>query len=109
MKYAPVYMSVYDGPEYGPLGPLTLSNDEIGADAEAGDTIGTISGMADSSDSVLTLVDDGNGAVVLDGADLKVGSAELEVGTFDVIVRETNYYTTPPNVRDTTFTITVTA
>ena len=111
-KYAPIYMSVYDGTDYT-LPDLTLDNASFEEDSVEDTAIGTFTNIAagegDTSDSTLTLVDNASGAVKLDGFDLVVGSVvTADPGTFDITVREVNAYAdnTP---HDTTITITVTA
>lgn len=103
-KYAPVYMSVYDGYDYA-LSALTLSAATFADDAVEDDPIGTLSEMQ-SEDSTLSIIAGGDN-VKLDGNDLVVGGTTPAAGTFNVTVRETNIYASN-SPRDTTFGITVT-
>lgn len=103
-KYAPIYMSVYDG-SYS-LTDLTLDNDTFTEGAVAGTVIGAISG-AQPEDSTLSIVG-GTDEAALDGSDLVVGDTVAAAGTFDVTVRETSKYG-ENSPHDTTFTITVSA
>ena len=106
-KFAPVYMTVYDGPDFA-LDDLTLTAATFAANAAEDTAIGTLEGMQEE-DSVLSLVDDASGAVKLDGNDLVVGAtATTEAGTLNVTVRETNIYGSN-NPHDTELEITVTA
>lgn len=106
-KFAPVYMTVYDGPE-GVLANLTLTAATFAAEAAEDTAIGTLEGMMDEN-SVLSLVDDNGGAVKLDGEDLVVGPTETTgAGTFNITVRETNTYGAG-SPHDTVLEITVTA
>lgn len=106
-RFAPVYMSVYDG--LVTLPNLVLSDNSLAvADADPGDIVGELSGMSPGSTLSLTGTDANRFA--LSGSNLVVGATALTAGTYNVIVRETNadadnedgYY-------DTAFVITVTA
>lgn len=110
-KFAPIYMSVYDGPDYS-LDDLVLSAATF-VENDAEDTeIGEITGFQ-PEDSTLSLVagapfvklvhDD-----IEDEYRLVVGATASEAGTFNVTVRESNIYAFN-NPRDTTFEITVNA
>lgn len=114
-KFAPIYMTSYDGPEYDALEALQLSAATYVEESPEDTAIGTISGMADADDSTLSLVletglPDERGYVALDDDDLVVGpnGGSVEAGTFDIYVRETNPWT-EAQFRDTKFTITVTS
>lgn len=89
-KFAPVYMSVYDGPE-GVLEDLVLSPATFVENSAEDAAIGTFTGMMDAS-STISLSDDGGGAVKLDGDDLVVGATPTAVGTLNIKVTETNVY-----------------
>jgi len=100
-KFAPVYMSVYDGVTFVDLelDALTLVDD----DAE--DTlIGEISGQ-DASSTLSVQV--GGDKVKISGSNLVVGSEASVAGSLEITIRESN-----PNgeglYRDTDFTLTVT-
>lgn len=89
-KFAPIYMSVYDGPE-GSLDALVIDNASFAKGAAEDTPIGTLSGMMDA-DSVVSIVG-GDGEVKLDGDAVLVGpNAPTEAGTFSVTFRETNAY-----------------
>lgn len=106
-KYAPVYMSVYDGPE-GALADLVLAPATF-VEASAEDTaIGSFTGMM--SGSVLSLTDDAGGKVKLNGNDLVVGATASAAADspLAVTVRETNIYGTN-NPHDTVLAVAVTA
>lgn len=104
-KYAPIYMSVYDGTDFS-LVDLALSADTFVVGTAAGTVIGTLTNMQ-AEDSQLSIVET-DGYAALDGDDLVVGPTASAEGTFDVTVRETNIYG-DNSPHDTTFTITVTA
>jgi hypothetical protein len=113
-KFAPVYMSAYDGPEYV-FGTLTLSAATFVTGAAQGTAIGNIGARANADDSALSLVTstgapDTTNRFQFDGVGLEVGSAggALTAGTHTVIVRETNPWV-QGEYQDKSFTITVTA
>jgi hypothetical protein len=113
-KFAPVYMSAYDGAEYE-FDTIALSAATFVTLDAQGTAIGTISGLADGDDSSLSLVDasgnpDTTNRFQLDGLGLEVGSAGalLAAGDYDVIIRETNPWV-QGLFQDATFEITVTA
>lgn len=110
-KFAPVYMSVYDGPDFA-LVDLTLDSSNFTESSAEDTAIGTFQeiagdGVGDTNDSTLTLVDNNSDAVKLDGFDLVVGpTASVGAGTFNITVRETNIYGNN-NPHDTVVEITV--
>lgn len=107
-KYAPIYMTIYDGAEYA-LVDLALSAATFVNGAAAGTDIGTLSGMSDT-DSTLSIVEtDNRFQLNVDGVTLEVGSAgtALAAGTYPVTIRETNSWA-DPSFHDTAFEITVT-
>jgi hypothetical protein len=108
-KYAPIYMSSYDGPEYSAFTDLLLSAATFEEASATGTAIGTLSGMKDAEDSLLSIVDN-DGRFQLDGAGLEVGPEgdALAVGTYEVVIRETNPWVSG-QTHDTTFEIEVTA
>jgi hypothetical protein len=106
-KYAPVYMTVYDGPE-GALVDLVLAPATF-VEASAEDTaIGSLTGMMAGSE--LSLIDDAGGKVKLNGSDLVVGATASAVADspLAVTVRETNLYGSN-NPHDTALSVAVTA
>lgn len=103
-RFAPVYMTVYDGIV---VGALTLSAATFVDDDVEDTAIGTISGMSDSG-SVLT-IDPPDGRVkIINDDELVVGADAAVAGDFDITVRET-YPNTTIDTKDTVLTITVTA
>lgn len=103
-KYAPIYMSVYDGPDFV-LGNLTLSTLTFEDSAQVGDVIATIDGMAET-DSTLEIIEGGD-AFEIDGDELKLKAVQ-SAGTITLKIQETNNYATnSPKV--TEFSIEVTA
>lgn len=103
-KYGPIYMSIYDGADYA-LVDLVLTPATFDDDASEDDPIGTLSGMS-VADSALSIVDDADGAVKLDGNDIVVGAVTPAAGTIEITVRETNIYGTN-NPHDTVIEIVV--
>jgi len=104
-RFAPIYMTVYDG--LATLGALTLSNDALTvATATSGSAVGDIGGV--TSESVVTIGGaDAASFEVVDG-ELLVGDAALEAGSYEIELIETNdEATNSPSA--TPFTITVTA
>lgn len=104
-KFAPVYMSVYDGADYA-LVDLVLDPATFAAASPEDTAIGTLTGMAEE-DSTLTLVDDAGGAVKLVGDAIVVGPTASVAGTITITVRETNLYGSN-NPHDTDIDIVVT-
>lgn len=102
-RYAPNYMSVYDGYT---LEDLELSADTF-VDNDAEDTvIGALTGMAAAGSTISVIT--GEGKVKISGSNLVVGPDANSAGSLAVSVREVN-----PNgeggYHDTDFTLTVTA
>lgn len=103
-KYAPNYMSVYDGPDYA-LSALTLSANTMAANAAENTVVGNIVG-AQTEDSVLTLANDDGGRFKLVGLSVRAGATASGAGTRTIVVRETNPYGSN-SPRDTSLNITV--
>lgn len=88
-RFAPVYMTVYDG--LITLAELELSNDEVDVsdgEADPGDVVGVISGVKPGSTLSLTGTNADRFAIV--GSNLVVGATALTADTYNVNVRETN-------------------
>lgn len=105
-KFAPTYMSVYDGVD---LAALTLDDSTFAAADAVGVTIGNIVGK--TAGSTLSYYDpDDDDYVTIDALALKVaaGGAAASAGTIDIIIRET-HPNSDPGYRDTPFTLTITA
>lgn len=108
-KFAPIYMTVYDGNVT--LVDLVLSNDEVDisdGEADPGDVVGVISGQQTGSTLSLTGTDAARFAIV--GSNLTVGGSALTADTYDINIRETNPdASNEDEYHETAFTITAVA
>lgn len=104
-KYAPVYMTVYDGIDII-LEDLDLDTNEVALASPQNTPVGNILNATDGSTLSMTVTDGGRFKLV--GSQVQVGATALTGGNRNVTVRET-LSGAENNPHDTVLTIAVTA